>query len=81
VGRKVIEALPKMPKGATMISSYVDARQTGAWCIYETENPEEVKHFMEKNVPEMHLTDIVPLLQFFPPAGDVYKIMHIMSSL
>jgi len=80
VGRKVVEAMPGMPKGATMISSYIDARLTGAWCVYDTEHPEEVKSYLEKKVPEMRTTDIIPILQFFPPGGDSYKIMHILAS-
>ena len=81
VGRKVIESMPNLPKGQTMLFSYVDARLTGAWCVYETENTGDLKNFWEKNVPEMHLTEIIPLLQFFPPGADSYKLMHIMASI
>lgn len=80
VGRKVIESVPKLPKGQSMLFSYVDARQTGAWCVYESENTEELKNFWAKNVPEMHLTEVIPIIQFFPPGADSYKLMHIMAS-
>ncbi|MDD1746295.1 MAG: hypothetical protein LUQ16_00870 [Methanomassiliicoccales archaeon] len=81
VGRKVIEAMPGAPKGSNMISSYVDSRLTGAWCIWDTENPEEVKKYLAKVVPEMHTADIIPILQFVPPGTDSYKIMHTLASL
>ena len=79
-GRKVIEAMPGIPKGSTMVSSYIDARLTGAWCVWDTEHPEEVKKFFEKAVPEMQITDMVPILQFVPPGADSYKIMHSLAS-
>lgn len=79
VGKKVIESMARLPKGQNMLFSYVDARLTGGWCIYDTENPEELKEFWDKNVPEMNTTDLVPLIQFFPPGLDSYKIMHIIS--
>ncbi len=81
VGRKVVEAMQGIPKGSTMLFSYIDARLTGAWCVWDTEKPEEVKNYFAKAVPEMHTTDIIPILQFFPPGGDSYKIMHSLASL
>ena len=76
IGRKVIESMPNLPKGVTMLASYTDARQTGAWCLYETESPEKVAEFWDRNVPEMGKTQMVPIIQFFPPGPDLYKIMH-----
>ena len=80
VGRKVIEAMQQMPKGATMVSSHVNAAQTASWCIWDTEHPEEVKAFLAKHVPEMQTTDIIPVVQFFPPGPESYKIMHMIAS-
>jgi len=80
VSRKVIEALPSLPKGSTIVSSNIDARQIGAWCFYETEHPEEVKKFLEARVPEM-TTEMIPVIQFYPPGADSYKLMHILASL
>ncbi len=79
VGRKVVEVLPRLPKGTAIVSSLTDARQTGAWCVYETEEPTQLKALLDKNVPEM-TSEILPVMQFFPPGPDVYKIMHILSS-
>lgn len=79
VGRKVIEAMPNMPKGVTMISSFLDARKIGSWCIYETENPNELKEFLDENVPEM-TTEMIPVIQFCPPSADLYKLIHVLSS-
>jgi len=80
VAKKVIEAMPGLPKGSSMVSSQVDARLTGAWCVWDTEKPEEVKSFLAKAVPEMHTTEIVPVLQFVPVGGDSFKIMHVLAS-
>lgn len=79
VGRKVIEAIPNLPKGTALISSHTDARQTGAWCIYDTEEPEAVMNFLDEKVPEM-ATEMIPVIQFFPPSADLYKMIHIFSS-
>ncbi|MCX6651299.1 MAG: hypothetical protein NT131_06565 [Methanomassiliicoccales archaeon] len=79
VGRKIVEALPNLPKGSAIVYSFTDARQTGAWCIYETEKPEEVKQFLDKRVPEM-TTEMIPVLQFFPPGMDLYTLVHILAS-
>lgn len=79
VGRKVIESMPRLPKGHNMLFSYVDARQTGGWCIYDTEDPEGLKNFWDLSVPEMHTTEMTPILQFFPPGPDSYMIMHAIS--
>jgi hypothetical protein len=79
VARKVIEAIPSLPIGTTLLSSFIDARQIGAYCVYETEKPEDLKEFLEERAPEM-TTEMIPILQFFPPAADVYKLMHILAS-
>lgn len=81
VGKKVVEAMQQVPKGATMVSSHINAALTGAWCIWDTEHPEEVKAFLAKHVPEMHTTDIIPVVQFFPPGPDSYKVMHSLASI
>lgn len=78
IGKKVIESMPRLPAGTKMLYSYVDARKTGAWCVYETEKPEQVAEFWDKNVPEMGRTQMVPLLQFFPPGPELYMIIHEM---
>jgi len=78
VGRKVIEALPRLPKGTAIISSMTDARQTGAWCVYDTDNPAGLKAFLDKNVPEM-TSEVLPVVQFFPPGPDLYNIMHVLT--
>jgi hypothetical protein len=80
VAKKVIEAMPGIPKGSSMVNSHVDARLTGAWCVWDTEKPEEVKSYLAKAVPEMHTTEVVPVLQFVPVGGDSFKIMHILAS-
>ena len=80
VARKVIEAMPGIPKGSSMVSSQVDARLTGAWCVWDTEKPEDVKNYLAKAVPEMHTTEIIPVLQFVPVGGDSFKIMHVLAS-
>lgn len=79
VGKKVIEALPKLPKGITFVYSVTDARQTGAWCVYDTDRPADVKAFLDKNVPEQ-TCEILPVIQFYPPGPDLYKIMHALTS-
>lgn len=81
VGRKVIEAMPALPKGACMIASHISAGLTGAWCVYETENVQELKDFWAGHVPEMHMADVVPIIQFFPPGPESYKVMHILSTM
>jgi hypothetical protein len=78
VARKVVEALQHLPNGHTIISSHVDARLNGAWCVYESENPEELVKFLTENVPEM-TNQAIPIIQFFPPGPDLYKMIHIMS--
>ncbi len=78
VGRKVVEVIPQLPKGTTFVSSMADARQTGAWCVYDTDKPDEVKALLEKHVPHM-TSEMIPIIQFFPPSGDVYKIMHLLT--
>lgn len=81
VGRKVIESMPGLPKGTMMLFSYADARQTGAWCVYETEHPDELVKYWNKMVPEMHDVEAIPLVQFFPPGPDSYKLIHMMATL
>jgi Domain of unknown function (DUF3303) len=79
IGRKVIEALQNLPNGTTIVSSMTDARQTGAWCVYDTDKPAELKTFLDRNVPEM-TSEVLPVVQFFPPSPDLYKIVHILAS-
>ena len=79
VGRKVIEVLQRLPRGTALVSTMTDARQTGAWCVYDTDKPEEVKALLQKNVPEM-TSEVLPVIQFFPPGPDLYKIIHSLSS-
>jgi hypothetical protein len=79
VGRKVVEVLPRLPKGTTLVYSMTDARQTGAWCVYDTDKPDEVKALLDQNVPEM-TSEMLPVLQFYPPGPDVYKILHVLAS-
>jgi hypothetical protein len=72
VARKVIEALQNLPKGTAIVSSHVDAQLSGAWCVYETENPDGLVKYLEKSVPEM-TSQAIPVIQFFPPGPDLYK--------
>ena len=53
VAKKVIEALQNLPKGDAIISSHVDARLTGAWCVYESGNPDELVKYLTKQVLNM----------------------------
>ncbi len=78
VAKKVIEALQNLPKGDAIISSHVDARLTGAWCVYESGNPDELVKYLTKQVPEM-TSEAIPVIQFFPPGPELYKMIHIMS--
>ncbi|KAF5074356.1 hypothetical protein DSECCO2_182500 [anaerobic digester metagenome] len=78
VARKVIEALQNLPKGTAIISSHVDARLNSAWCVYETGNPDELVSYLVKSVPEM-TSQAIPVIQFFPPCADLYKMIHVMS--
>lgn len=78
VARKVIEALQNLPKGTTIVNSHVDARLNGAWCVYETGNPDELVNYLTKSVPEM-TSQAIPVIQFFPPGPDLYKMIHVMS--
>lgn len=78
VARKVIEALQTLPKGTSIVSSHVDARLIGAWCVYDTDKPEELVGYLNSKVPEM-TNQAVPIIQFYPPGPDLYKMIHIMS--
>ena len=75
VSKKVIEALAQPPEGSAVVSSYLRADSTGAVCIWQAKSAEEIGDYIRKMVPEME-TDVVPALQFFPPAADIYTIMH-----
>jgi hypothetical protein len=78
VARKVIEAIPRLPEGITLCYSWVAGTQDGAWCIYETKTEkggEQIENFLKKNVPEMD-TIAKPILQFYPPAPDIYMLTH-----
>jgi len=79
VTRKVIEALQQIPKGVCLCSSYIDAEQTGAWCVWEAETAKQVKDFLTRKVPEMK-TDVKPVLQFSPPSPDLYALIHTLVS-
>jgi hypothetical protein len=79
VGKAVIEVLPQLPKGTTLVYSMTDARQTGAWCVYDTDKPSEVKALLDKHIPQM-TSEMLPIIQFFPPSADIYKILHILAS-
>jgi hypothetical protein len=78
VGKKVIEAMAQLPEGMAMCSSYCDADQTGAWCLWEAKSAEQLVEFF-KNMPIMS-SDVKPVLQFFPPSADLYQMIHIMLS-
>lgn len=80
VGKKVIEALSQLPEGVSLCSSYCDAEQTGAWCIYEAESGDAIQKFLMDKVPEMS-TDVKPVIQFFPPSPDLYQMLHIVMSM
>ena len=77
VSKKVIEAMAQLPEGAALVSSHLRADMTGAVCIWQAKSAEEIGDYMRKMVPEME-SDVVPAFQFFPPAADVYTIMHEM---
>jgi len=79
VGKNVVEAIPQLPQGTTLVYSMTDARQTGPWCVYDTDKPDEVKALLDRHVPQM-TTEFVPVIQFFPPSADIYKILHIVTS-
>ena len=78
VGKKVIEGMPGLPEGVILRSSHCDARKTGAWCLYELDRPEVLEEFWAEQVPEMK-TELIPVIQFFPPSEDLYKMMHAMA--
>ncbi len=79
VAKKVIEALAQVPEGTALVSSYMRADQTGAVCIWQARTAEQIQDYIRKMVPEME-TDVVPALQFFPPAADIYSVMHSLIS-
>lgn len=77
VARKVIEAGNQPIEGFKMCSAYLRADQTGAWCVWEAKKAEQVKDFLNKWVPEME-TEVLPVLQWFPPSADLYAITHVL---
>jgi hypothetical protein len=79
VTKKVIEALAQTPEGTALVSTYAKADLTGAVCIWQAKSAEQIQDYMRKMVPEME-TEAVPVLQFFPPAADIYTVMHAMIS-
>ncbi len=79
VAKKVIEALAQVPEGTALQSSMLRADMTGAVCIWQAKSAEQIQDYIRKMVPEME-TDVVPALQFFPPAAEVYTIMHALIS-
>jgi hypothetical protein len=79
VAKKVIEAMGQTLEGANMCSSYLRADQTGAWCVWEAKSADQVKDFLKKWVPEME-TEVVPVLQWYPPSPNLYTITHVLIS-
>jgi len=79
VAKKVIEAMGQTLEGAKMISSHLRADQCGAWCVWEAKSAEQVHDFLAKWIPEME-TEVVPVLQWFPPSADLYSITHVLIS-
>jgi len=79
VAKKVIEALGQPPEGVSLESTHMRADMTGAVCIWRAKSAEEVGDYLRKMVPEME-TDVVPAFQFFPPAADIYTVMHALIS-
>jgi len=79
VAKKVIEAMQQLPEGMAMCTSYCDANQTGAWCLWEAESAEQLEKFLKKMIPEMSC-DAKPVVQFFPPSPDLYMLMHTILS-
>jgi hypothetical protein len=78
VGKKVIEAMMQVPEGMAMCSSHCKADQTGAWCVWEAESGEKLAEFLGK-IEEM-TSEVTPVVTFYPPSPDLYKIMHIILS-
>jgi hypothetical protein len=79
VAKKVIEALAQVPEGSALVSTHLRADMAGAVCIWQAKSAEQIQDYIRKMVPEME-TDVVPALQFFPPAADVYTVMHALIS-
>jgi len=79
VAKKVIEAGNQPIKSFKMCYAYMKADQTGAWCVWEAEKAEQVKNFLTKWVPEME-TEVLQVLQWFPPSADLYTITHVLIS-
>ena len=75
VAKKVLKVLGEPPEGVSLCSSYV--YDTGAWCVYTAESSEaeeQIKAFLAR-VPEME-TEVIPVLQFYPPSPDIYAMMY-----
>jgi hypothetical protein len=53
VGKKVIEVMAQLPEKMALCTSYCNADQTGAWCLWEAGSGEEIVEFLEKMVSEM----------------------------
>jgi hypothetical protein len=79
IGKKVIEAMAQLPEGMALCTSYCDADQTGAWCLWEAKSAEQLEDFLTKMIPDAS-SDAKPVVQFFPPTPDLYQIMHILVS-
>lgn len=47
VARKVIEAMSQLPEETIMCSSYINADQTGAWCVWETKSDKQLVDYMK----------------------------------
>ena len=75
VAKKVIEALAQVPEGTALVSTHMRADMTGAVCIWQAKSAEQIGDYLRNGVPEME-TDVVPAFQFFPPAADIYTVMH-----
>ena len=79
VTKKVIECLAHVPEGTAVLSTYSKVDSTGAVCIWQANSGEQIVDYMRKTVPEME-SDVVPVLQFFPPAPDIYTIIYSLIS-
>ena len=75
VTRKVIEALQQVPEGITNCFDYVKTELDGAWCVWQADSAKDIENFLTEKVPEME-TKATPVVQFFPPNADLYRIMH-----
>ena len=81
VAGKVMAALPQLPKGVTLCSSYIT--EDSGWCVYQSESSEageQIQKFLTNAVPEME-TKVKPVLQYFPPSQDLYALMQRLMTM